>query len=75
MGFLQRDASMRALRSDRQNLSGSNATPRVSRCSCRATLVSKFSPYVFAVSHENCTTPLKVSQKALSHPFGGGAAP
>ena len=54
-------------------LSGSNATPLVSRYSCRATLVSHFSPYVFAVSHENRATPLKVSQKkALSHPFGGG---
>ena len=53
-------------------LSGSNATPLVSRYSCRATLVSHFPSYVFSVSHENCATPLKVSQKkALSHLLGG----
>ena len=40
-----------------QDLSGSNATPLVSRYSCRATLVSHLSPYVFAVSHENRATP------------------
>ena len=44
-------------------LSGSNATPLVSRYSCRATLVSHFSPDVFVVSHEARATPLKVSQK------------
>ena len=38
--------------------------------------VSHFSPYVFAVSHENRATTLKVShKKALSHPLGGGVAP
>ena len=55
-----------------QELSGSNATPLVSRYSCRATLVSHFSPYAFAVSHENRATPLKVLKKALLHPFLGG---
>ena len=52
-------------------LSGLNATPLVSRYSCRATLVSHFSPYVFAMSHENRATPLKVSQKGPVTPFGG----
>ena len=45
------------------SLSGSNATALVSRYSCRATLVSRFSPCVFAVSHENRATPCKVSQE------------
>ena len=31
-----------------------------------------FFAYVFAMSHETRATPLKVSKKALSHPFGGG---
>ena len=58
-------------------LSGSNATPLVSRYSCRATLVSQFSPYVFAVSHENRATSLKVSQRRPCRTLlgGGGVAP
>ena len=55
-------------------LSGSNATPLVSRYSCRATLVSHFSPYVFAVSHENRATPLKVSQKRPCRTLLGGVS-
>ena len=55
------------------SLSGSSSTPLVSRYSCRAKLVSRFSPYVFAMSHENRATPRKsVSRKALSHPLWGG---
>ena len=46
-----------------RRLSGSNATPPVSSYSCHATLVKYFSPCVFAMSHENRVTPLKVAQK------------
>ena len=56
-------------------LSGSNATPLLSRYSCRATLVSHCSPYFFALSHENRATPLKVSQTSPVAPFWGGVAP
>ena len=51
---------------------GSNATPLVSRYSCRATLVSHFSPFLFAVSHENRATPLKVSQRRPCRTLLGG---
>ena len=56
----------------KRNLSGSNATPLVSRYSCRATLVSRFSPYVFAVSHENRATSHKVSQERPCRTLLGG---
>ena len=57
------------------DLSGSNATPLVSRYrGCRATLVSHFSPYAFAVSHENRATPLEVSQKRPCRTLLGGVS-
>ena len=55
-----------------QHVAVGTATPLVSRYSCRATLVSHFSPYVFAVSHENRATPLKVSQKRPCRTLLGG---
>ena len=64
VGWLQRRFGLpQAINRIGNPLSGSNATRLVSRYSCRATLVSHFSPYVFLVSHENRATPLKVSQK------------
>ena len=61
-------------REQTQMLSGSNATPLVSRYSCRATLVSQFSPYVFAMSHKNRATHLKVSQKRPCRTLLGGVS-
>ena len=58
-------------------LSGSNPAP----LTCVVLLllrytVSHFSPYIFAASHENRATPLKVSQKGPVAPvWGGGVAP
>ena len=66
--FFQIERAMTCINNG-STLSGSKATPLVSRYSCSATLVSHFSPYVFAVSHENRATPLKSTPNMTGRGF------